>query len=476
MDSGHKTRIGVWGLGVSGRSILHHIIKKWGATASFSVLDKTIPSDEAFKALVEKHSISLFKDPDNRMAFLESCDTIIPSPGIDLTPYQEFSKKWLAEVDLFATAWGSQPIIAITGTLGKTSTTTLLGQLLEAAHVPVAVGGNIGTGMLDLVDQRDKKTTAVLELSSFQLDYAQTFAPTLAIITNVYPNHLDRHITVAAYQAAKEKIFSRQKSGQALVPYALLDGLRVRYPHRTFSWFTTEKVTESRLAEITAPLRPGEKLFYFGVDGSCMVHAISGNAHVSDDASREIGTRKLLAAGTLPNISCKENWLVICAALDLLGLWDPALLTKAHLEIPHNRIEPVAQVDGVSYYNDSKSTIMNATLMAVQTLKPAPTIVLLGGVSKGVDRAVFMPDLVGIKKLICFGKEAEELATAARAAGLDVDAAPTLDAAMAIAKKAAQPGDAILLSPGGASYDLYKNYEERGRHFVELARNATKNP
>ncbi len=155
--------------------------------------------------------------------FLEYNDYIIASPGIDLRPYQSYEHKFVTEIDLFCQDW-QKPLITITGTVGKTSTTHLLSELLKLAGLRVATGGNIGTGMLDLLNEQTSSDCAVLELSSFQLEYAQHCTPDLAIITNIYPNHLDRHGTYDEYTRAKLRSIQLQTPQQkTLIPLSLYE-------------------------------------------------------------------------------------------------------------------------------------------------------------------------------------------------------------------------------------------------------------
>ena len=153
-----------------------------------------------------------------------------------------------------------------------------------------------------------------------------------------------------------------------------------------------------------------------------------------------------------------------------MGFDAQALIAQAdNLSLPSYRLEEVATINGVTYYNDSKSTIMQATLAAVDALHNKKIILLLGGVSKGVDRAPFVQQLKdNVQAVICFGKEAEQLRAACCAASIEAHAVKTLEEAVALAQKNSQKAEAILLSPGGASFDLFKDYQERGARFKEL--------
>ena len=335
-----------------------------------------------------------------------------------------------------------RPIIGITGTLGKTSITHLLTTLLHNAGVAVATGGNIGTGMLDLV--QSEAPQALLELSSFQLEYCRQFAADGAIITNLYPNHLDRHETIENYFEAKKQILLRQHAGQwALVPLELAPLLRSdkRLDHRPLAFFKQESHPNDALKF----LLPGDELY-------------------KPDFIQKV-----------PPISYPQNWLIIAAALDLMGLNAADIIAQAdNLSIPDYRLEKVAIINSVTYYNDSKSTIMQATLAAVDALQPHPIILLLGGTSKGVDRTGLMQQLKNkIHRIICFGAESQTLYQACSAAAIPAEDVTTLEDAVALAQTMATAGTNVLLSPGGASFDLFANYQARGERFKELVLGLT---
>ncbi len=443
---------GVWGLGVSGTSIVRYLLAHG---VHVIALEKNSVPNAAFFA---QNNIRIFRDPDERQQFFDACDIIVPSPGIDLRPHPQILPKISAEIDLFQAAW-HKPIIGITGTLGKTSITHLLSTLLTTANKRVATGGNIGIGMLDLVPVQDEHDCAVLELSSFQLDYAKKIAPHLAILTNIFENHLDRHGSLEAYIAAKTNIFACQgPTDIALAPLSLAGRIRAdaRFTTKHFAWFSMAAPTAA------------EKKYILDHD-SCFVATDAGFERVE-------GSKKtlFLPKATIPPISFVQNWLVLAAACDMLapelGIDAQALISRAApvLAIPHNRLEFVATIDGVDYFNDSKSTIMQATIAAVRERAPQPVILLLGGLSKGVDRLPYLSELAPVLHVICFGGEADQLAAACARAEIPAIACAQLEPALEAARTLAQPGECVLFSPGGASFDLFRNYEERGTYFVHL--------
>jgi len=403
-------KIGIWGYGITGRSTADFMISRG---AHVGVMDKNLLADEA--AYFAQHGITFFSQ-DQLEAFFDAHDLIIPSAGIDLRPYYEkYKDKWLFELDIFAQEF-KKPYIAITGSVGKTTVTSLLSQLLAMYGKRVATGGNIGIASLDLIAQQDDVELAVLEVSSFQLEHATRFAPELAIITNIIENHLDRHGTMEEYVRAKLNI--QKNAARALIPLEL-------------------------------------------------------RAHISPEQIKKttfISNAQAELLHTLPPITFDQNWLTIIAILDALGLPLAELPTHAqHLKMPEHRVEYVATIRGAKYYNDSKSTAPAATLAAVERLGDAPLHLLLGGLSKGIDREPLVAQLHGkVKSIVCFGKEAEALQAFCAKYSVPAQACATLEQAVTAAHTAAQPEEIVLLSPAGSSYDLFENFEHRGRVFKEL--------
>lgn len=433
-------KIGVWGLGVVGKSVIRFLISR-GITPS--VLARQCSKDD--KDFLEQYSLPFYPE-DVLEEFLEIHDCIIPSPGIDLRPYTKYAHKWLCELDIFS-KYNTTPCIAITGTIGKTSLTHLLHQVLAHAHQTTILGGNIGTGMLDTIAQSGNYT--LLELSSFQLEHSKQFAPDLAVITNIYPNHLDRHGTLREYQQAKFNLLRYQTAQQqALVPLDLYQELTHAFPHRTFSFFSVN---------IPSFAVPETHIVYYINNG----YVIKQTSHTQ---------KKLIATEQFPQISFASNWLILTSILDILSCTSEIITPTHRYELPQHRVSTPYVYQGISFYNDSKSTLMQATLAAVAKI-PVKPILLLGGLSKGVDRIQQLPLLKNsIKQLACFGKEAQHLAQAATTIDIPASAHDTLDAAFTNALALAKPGDAILLSPGGSSYDLFADYQERGAYFEELVK------
>lgn len=406
-------KVGIWGFGAVGKSVLSFVSQ---FPCTVSVCDKR-ELDELEKALLEGHNARFI--PDTLLQqFLEAHDIIIPSPGIPLTAYHDFHEKFVHEVDLFASQL-KKPTIAITGSVGKTTTVKLLTHLLNKLGIKALAAGNVGLPLLDAVAQQDQYDMFVLELSSFQLQYQQLFAPDIAVLTNFYPNHLDHHLDTQEYLEAKGQLFLHQKPEQiAIVPLSFMD----------LFW----------------NFMAGQKTSWIGIDSN-----VNRTKELSD-------------------ITCHENWQLIIDVLEHLNLSTDNLkeLCKDFSPLA-DRVELVATVNGVAFYNDSKSTLSISTLKAVERFdKP---ILFLGGLSKGVDRSILIKELVEkVKQIICFGKEAEQLHTFCATENIKSSAYETLELAFDYCINSVQSGDVVLFSPAGSSYDLFKNYNERGKIFKEL--------
>jgi UDP-N-acetylmuramoylalanine--D-glutamate ligase len=378
-------------------------------------------------------------------------DLVVVSPGVPLTlPELGAARRAgvpvVAEVELAARLLGGLPIVAVTGTNGKSTTTALAGALL-AADRRAFVGGNLGTPLSELALAGGGADVAVVELSSFQLEGIDRLRPRVAAVLNVTPDHLDRHGTVDAYAAAKARLFANQQPGDAAVANAA-----------------------DPLALGMAAASRGE-LWTFG-------RGDPGPRGVRDDGER---LRLRPAAGgteayavrsrALRGAHNRENAMAAVACARLLGVRGDAVqrALDAFPGLPH-RLERVAERGGVEWVNDSKATNVDSTRVALSAFpagRPS-VILLLGGLGKKAPYAPLRPLFPGrVKALLTLGEDAPAIE---RELG---DAAPTErcgDLARAVARAAAlaAPGDVVLLSPACASYDQFRSYEHRGDAFRAL--------
>lgn len=441
-------KIGIWGFGIVGKAALNYFTQQKIATTIFDSKELSVQE----KDLIAASQSNLWQH--DVTTFLQTHDLILPSPGIDLRIFNAYQKKFITELDILAHTT-TKKVIAITGTVGKTSVTHLLASHMHN-HKKVITGGNIGTGMLELINRQDQAEIIILEVSSFQLEYNRYFAPDLALWTNFYPNHLDRHTTLNDYFDAKYKIIEYQnKNQQALIPLNLAEQIKSKKSNHAgaIHYFSTQKPSSKQLD-------------FLSKDGS--LFWLSSDALMQ---SNQNDTRLIMPLEQFPKSSFIENWIIIIAALALQNI-PLNSLSQNEITIPHHRIEKIAAHRGIDFYNDSKATIMESTQVAVEKLQGRSIILLLGGLSKGIDRSPALKQLKNkVKYLICFGSEAEILHKAAQKQDISSAYYATLEEAVEHAVKYAQAGDQVLLSPGGSSYDLFKNYEERGKRFKELISN-----
>jgi UDP-N-acetylmuramoylalanine--D-glutamate ligase len=374
-------------------------------------------------------------------------DLIVVSPGVPANlPALELARAkgipvW-SEIEL---AWRflRGKLVAITGSNGKTTTTSLVAHIFKTAGVPTLVGGNIGTPLLALVESSTDSSVTVAEISSFQLETIQDFRPEVGVLLNLTPDHLDRHESFEAYAAAKMRLFENQLDRDAAVLNADDPEITKRMPSRPhIYWFSRQK----RVAE-GAFLRDGE--IVFRADGAETVVARQSEISLRGDHNL-------------------ENVLAACAATYLAGAPAVAIASgvKTFRAVEH-RLEFVAEAGGVEFYNDSKATNVDATLKAIEAF-PGPLIVILGGKDKGSPYTPLVEPLRQRARLALLIGDAAGKIAADLGDALPVEKVGTLERAVKRATELARPGDVVLLAPACSSFDQFENYEHRGRVFKEL--------
>jgi UDP-N-acetylmuramoylalanine--D-glutamate ligase len=386
-------------------------------------------------------------------------DLIVVSPGVPvdalpLVQAKAMGGTVIGEIEL-AAQFLPGSIVAITGSNGKTTTTTLAGEIMTAAGFPALVGGNIGTPAISLAERAKPEMVIVLEVSSFQLETIQTFRPKVAVVLNVTPDHLDRHRTFEAYTDAKARIFENQQSSDFAVLNAD-DPTCVAMASRTRAqvfWFSRQKeVTQG------AWVRDGNIVFRAASD-----QILAGQTEKSQREIMQVSEIPLKGAHNLENVLA-----AVCAGV-LMGC-APEKIRQAvrDFKAVEHRLEFVATIRGVDYYNDSKATNVDATIKALESF-PANIHLILGGKDKGSDYTV-LNDLLRqrVKRVYTIGAAAAKIESQIK--GADVVHADTLDHALRKAYAAAQPGDVVLLAPACASFDQFKNYEHRGQLFKDVVR------
>jgi UDP-N-acetylmuramoylalanine--D-glutamate ligase len=402
------------------------------------------------------HGITVETGGHGERTFREQ-DLIVVSPGVPvdaplLQQARALGEMVIGEIEL-AAQFLPGPIVAITGSNGKTTTTTLTGEILTAGGLPTLVGGNIGTPAISLAERATRETAIVLEVSSFQLETIQTFRPKIAVVLNVTPDHLDRHRTFEAYVDAKARMFENQRGDD----FAVLnedDATCVEMAARTKAqvfWF-------SRLKEVTqgAWVSDGKILFR--------------------DGSGEKSQREVMQVSEIPLKGAHnlENVLAAVCAGALMGC-APEKIRRAVREFKavEHRLEFVATIGGVDYYNDSKATNVDATIKALESF-PANIHLILGGKDKGSDYAVLNELLrQRVKRVYTIGAAAEKIESQIGPAKVEIVRALTLENAVRKANAVAVAGDVVLLAPACASFDQFKSYEHRGQVFKEVVSGLT---
>ncbi len=377
-------------------------------------------------------------------------DYIVISPGVPLTiPPVCYAKSHgipvIGELEL-AYRNCKAPFVAITGTNGKTTTTTLVGELLKKTGKQISVGGNIGVPLIGYAGQLQADDIVVAEVSSFQLETIEEFCPHLALILNLTPDHLDRHGDMAGYLAAKARIFENQKEFDYLVlnyDDVALRGLQPQSRGKVI--FFSQRHT----------LEEGVYL-----DGTQVVLKLDGKCMVICDAHE-------IAIKGKHNL---ENAMGAIALAYLSGV-TPADIRDVLMTFPgvEHRLEPVRTVNDVLYINDSKGTNPDSTIKAIEAYN-RPIVIILGGKNKGVAFTQ-LARLVKkrVKKAVVLGQAREEIIAALQAVDfMDYVEAGTFEEAVNTAAKLAEPGDIVLLSPACTSWDMFNSFEERGRLFKAL--------
>lgn len=379
-------------------------------------------------------------------------DMLVISPGVPSTAplVRQAIERGLPVVsELEAASWFAKgTMVAITGTNGKTTTTTLAGRMFEDARRASVVAGNIGTAFSEVVSTLTPEHVAILEVSSFQLDHVDTFRPKIAVLLNITPDHLDRYEhSMARYVESKCRVFARQGRGDVVV------------------YNRDDEVTRDA---VERHVPAGVLLLPFSVTST-----LSSGAWVEKEAviTRVAGQRTEILPTSDISIRGTHNLcnaMAATLAAQVLGIGPASLrATLRNFKGVEHRLEFVREVGGVTYINDSKATNVDSVWYALQSFT-APLIVLIGGRDKGNDYAR-LEELVRthVKAIVAIGESAEKVHAAFHAV-VPVEKAATMKDAVSTAAGLAVRGDVVLLSPACASFDWFTNYEQRGKVFKEL--------
>ncbi len=415
----------VYGLGTSGQEVCR-LLHSEGACVSL------YDDDKRFSGLF------CYEKKPERQAY----DLVVVSPGIKVIGNHLISKlsettRVISELDL-GYEFVKGKIIAITGTNGKTTTCSLLGKIFSDAGKTNFVCGNIGLPLCSVAKQTTKKSVSIVEVSNFQLELSKSFHPNVASVLNITEDHMDRHGSMEEYKRVKEKIFQNFTSKDiAVVNLDDSETLSINFPKNK------RKFSKKELSKGTF-VKNG--FIYCGKKRIMLVSEVP-----------------LLGEKNLENVLC-------CIQIACLFHIKPKIIRKAiaNFKAPSHRLEFLGEVDGVKVYNDSKSTNVACTLMAIESLSCDNIILLVGGKNKESNFDNLFSKNLNVKEVVCFGECNEEVFLSAEKFGYNPVKFEKMAKATAYAKNIAEQGDTILFSPACASFDEFSSYSARGQRFKEL--------
>jgi UDP-N-acetylmuramoylalanine--D-glutamate ligase len=446
------SRVLVLGLGVTGDAVVRHRV----AAGDDVTVVEDAPGDNAYRDRVAASvavgaEVVERPDRDRLLDLVRNRELVVPSPGVNerhpaITAARQAGVALRAEIDLaaeLAVARGKS-LVAVTGTNGKTTVTTLIASMLNESGVPAVAAGNIGLALIDAVD--GDAAVLVAEVSSFQLAFTTAaFRPPVAVLLNVAPDHLDWHGSFERYAAAKARVFAHQRHDDVLV-------------------FNADDEVTARLAA-DAPSRhiaftTADHADAFRMDGSTLVDATGERLAEIDDVPL-----------TAPHD--RANALAAAAAAVSAGATHDGIARALtdYPRLPH-RVARVGNAGGVQYYDDSKATNPHATLSAVSGFERlgGEVVLVAGGRNKGLDLSVLRQLAPHLRAVVAIGEAAGDV-EGAFAGTVPVVRAGSMSDAVTAAARRAQPGDVVLLSPACASFDWYPSYAARGDDFAgEVAR------
>lgn len=436
----------VCGMAKSGIAAARLLKKKGAAVTVQDAKTEDLLGDTPAELRSEGIELILGRNPEEEV---DNFDMLVMSPGVplDLTFVKKaaaLGKKIIGETEL-GWQYAKSPFIGITGTNGKTTTTTLVGEIMKNAGKLAAVVGNIGTPLTECVENSSPDDWFVAELSSFQLETIEGFRPAVSAVLNITPDHLNRHKTLENYIKAKERVFENQTDADFLV-------LNYNDP-------ATRDMANRTRAKVIFFSLDGELEDGVYSDGTSMYIRTMGY----DEKVLDIKEMNILGGHNTENamaaIACG-----VCAGVPL----DIIRKTLREFTAVEHRIEFVAEVGGVKYYNDSKGTNPDASIKAVMAME-RPICLIAGGYDKGSDFAEWIDTFKGrVKYVAVIGAVKEKICSALDKAGFtSYDRADDFNQAMELCTRNAASGDCVLLSPACASWDMFKSYEQRGHVFKD---------
>jgi UDP-N-acetylmuramoylalanine--D-glutamate ligase len=454
----NNNKVVIWGYGKTGKSVLKFLSKN--TKNIFYIIDKNFIENKSLNT--ETINVNFIQESEKDL-ILKDCDLIIPSPGIIINKDVLFYDKIISELDIFYYLF-KKPIIAITGSIGKTSTTFLCYQIINNLKKTL-LGGNIGIPIFDLIENKNNCDFAILEVSDSQLEHSKIFTADFIAITNIYENHLDRHKNFLNYINSKINILKNKVSlGLEKNGFLILNNetyKKIKEIYLDIDLFNIILCHENEIIEKQNNIF--ENIFV--ENNSIFIRTNNKNIKILN---------------IIPDISHKNNWITIAALFYSIfkseknnELNDILKNNINVLKIPEHRLEFCGKIKECFFYNDSKSTIMESTESSINQIKDKyknkKIILLLSGLSKGVDRTIFLIKFSKmVDKIIFFGKEKNIFEKYSLKNNLNIYTFEHIEETMNFIFKNLEPDSVILFSPGGASFDLFNSYEERGKIFKEI--------
>jgi UDP-N-acetylmuramoylalanine--D-glutamate ligase len=440
----------VVGLGRTGLATARFLQQKGARVLVADTADEAVLGDPV--RMLREMGVALELGP-HRSASFEKADLIVVSPGVSHTiePIEQARSRGIplmSEVEL-ASRFIKEPIVAVTGTNGKTTTTELLGQMLKNSGVSVFVGGNIGNPLIEYVRSGQKNQVVVAEISSFQLDTIDAFRPKVSVLLNITADHLDRYPDFDAYADSKIRVFENQQPEDI----AVLNGSDPLIRTKTRGIKSRRLYFPALEADEQGAVLNGKRIIL-------NLNKLKGSqSEIRIPEYLDIAKFRLLGRHNFEN-ACAASLAALCSGASLDGIQQ----TLDHFKgLPH-RMERVATINGAQYYNDSKATNVDGVLRALDSFSK-PVVLLMGGRDKGSNFSVLQEHIKEhVKALIVMGEAAGAIQSALGQL-LPTKVAASMQDAVTTAFQDAQPEDVVLFSPGCASFDWYNNYAERGDDF-----------
>jgi UDP-N-acetylmuramoylalanine--D-glutamate ligase len=442
-------RVLVVGLGRSGAASAI-FLQEHGARVTVSDAKSEVQLQSEVAALLDR-GISLETGHHGERTFRDQ-DLIVVSPGVpsdqpSLQHARSLGIPVIGEVEL-ASRFLQGKVLAITGSNGKTTTTTLVGEILSKSGRKTLVGGNIGTPVISLAGKSSADSFAVLEISSFQLETIEQFCPWIAGILNITPDHLDRHHTLQAYVEAKARIFENQSASD----------------------FGVLNADDSTSAALNSKIKG--KLYLFSRRNPVENGAfLKGDQIIFRDNFRDPGKEQVVLSRSDIQLKGEHNIENVLAAVVMAMLAgctaQQVRQAVSEFRAVEHRLEFVTTINGIGFYNDSKATNVDATVKALESF-PGNIHIILGGKDKGSDYTELVPLLrERTKRAYLIGAAADKISSQIQGA-TEITHSGTLERAVRQAFDSAKPGDVVVLAPACASFDQFENYEQRGRIFKDL--------